>query len=528
MNMPVSEEGKVNFTTTLFALIRENLSVKMRPAEEMDQADQELRHTIKKLWPLQAKKLIDKIIPPENELREGSLTTGKIYAGLLILENWKSSRFGQNYTSDSLARNSFFRCLMGAVRNSNTHAPSHEDLRKEEHRGNTKSRSTHSRQGSLQHSSLSIDKGHNESKKDWQHTVEFLRRGTSRRRRPNEQEAGKEKLRGSKQEVKDRSQSPSHHTSPPPLRGTSLTPTWRSSSPCRGVSNTVTDLGDLEKHETTHWREKAVKYQGLTSSHRGFPPVRLRQRNASPSHEEIRYNSPEHRNMCLQRRWPSLGHAPAPNKSRRTAWLERRSCSPSPCSAHSLTFQRRPRGRKLPQIPNKPSTLQLNVRSMERINFPIVSRSPTVREQNRSSDIFNFPRVNASPTRISETRGPKMWREKTHPCNGPKSHVLTRNARTVSIPSLPRNYHKHAHRSDWEYAPTLPYNESRHLGLHRSKKPLSFDQAADDVRGFHHLPPPLPNGYKPDHRGRNIHHSREETLIIKRTGPPNDSDDDWC
>ena len=30
MNMPMDADGKVNFTTTLFALIRENLSVKMR------------------------------------------------------------------------------------------------------------------------------------------------------------------------------------------------------------------------------------------------------------------------------------------------------------------------------------------------------------------------------------------------------------------------------------------------------------------------------------------------------------------
>ena len=63
MNMPVNEEEKVNFTTTLFALIRENLSIKMRPAEEMDQADKELRDTIKKLWPLQAKKVVDKLLP---------------------------------------------------------------------------------------------------------------------------------------------------------------------------------------------------------------------------------------------------------------------------------------------------------------------------------------------------------------------------------------------------------------------------------------------------------------------------------
>ena len=95
MNMPVTEDGKVNFTTTLFALIRENLSIKMRPAEEMDQADKELRHTLVKLWPLQAKKIIDKLVPPNYELRNGRLTVGKIYAGFLILENWKTTRFGQ-------------------------------------------------------------------------------------------------------------------------------------------------------------------------------------------------------------------------------------------------------------------------------------------------------------------------------------------------------------------------------------------------------------------------------------------------
>jgi hypothetical protein len=33
MNMPMDADGKVNFTTTLFALIRENLSVKMRTGE---------------------------------------------------------------------------------------------------------------------------------------------------------------------------------------------------------------------------------------------------------------------------------------------------------------------------------------------------------------------------------------------------------------------------------------------------------------------------------------------------------------
>lgn len=31
MNMPMDEDKKVGFTTTLFALIRENLQIKMRP-----------------------------------------------------------------------------------------------------------------------------------------------------------------------------------------------------------------------------------------------------------------------------------------------------------------------------------------------------------------------------------------------------------------------------------------------------------------------------------------------------------------
>lgn len=33
--------------------------------DEMDQADKELKETIRKIWPLQAKKAIDKLLPPE-------------------------------------------------------------------------------------------------------------------------------------------------------------------------------------------------------------------------------------------------------------------------------------------------------------------------------------------------------------------------------------------------------------------------------------------------------------------------------
>uniref|UniRef100_T1IJS6 EF-hand domain-containing protein n=1 Tax=Strigamia maritima TaxID=126957 RepID=T1IJS6_STRMM len=100
MNMPMNESGKVHFSTTFFALIRENLCIKMHNGGpmtdvEMDKNDRELREVVKKIWPLETRKTLDYFVPqPEGRL--GSLSVGKIYAGLLILENWRSTRFGQN------------------------------------------------------------------------------------------------------------------------------------------------------------------------------------------------------------------------------------------------------------------------------------------------------------------------------------------------------------------------------------------------------------------------------------------------
>lgn len=120
MNMPIDEEKKVNFTTTLFALIRENLNIKMRAgnlfdvlnwkmllqstknlkkniftAEEMDTADEELRDTIRIIWPLQAKKMTDLLVPRKEVLNKNHLTVGKVFGGLMILESWRNTRFGK-------------------------------------------------------------------------------------------------------------------------------------------------------------------------------------------------------------------------------------------------------------------------------------------------------------------------------------------------------------------------------------------------------------------------------------------------
>ena len=65
MNMPVDVEGKVHFKTTLFALVRVNLQIFLRSMDEMDQADQELRATISKMWPFTKRDgSIDLVVPP--------------------------------------------------------------------------------------------------------------------------------------------------------------------------------------------------------------------------------------------------------------------------------------------------------------------------------------------------------------------------------------------------------------------------------------------------------------------------------
>lgn len=60
----------------------------------MDQADSELRETIEKIWPLQAKKMLDLLVPPNDQLNKGKMTVGKIYTGFLLLDAYNSRRDG--------------------------------------------------------------------------------------------------------------------------------------------------------------------------------------------------------------------------------------------------------------------------------------------------------------------------------------------------------------------------------------------------------------------------------------------------
>ena len=61
MNMPLNSDGSVNFNATLFALVRTSLSIKTEG--NIDEANEELRHQISKIWKRTDPKLLDQICP---------------------------------------------------------------------------------------------------------------------------------------------------------------------------------------------------------------------------------------------------------------------------------------------------------------------------------------------------------------------------------------------------------------------------------------------------------------------------------
>lgn len=134
MNMPIDENNTVHFNTTLFALIRVSLKIKLLNMEEadeaqMDQSDEELRVIIQKLWPYYEQNQINLCLPTKDELHgtpsRRVMSVGKVYAGLLMVENYRTyksslAKYGDGKSSN---KSSFFNRLMGVVRTSNSQTP---------------------------------------------------------------------------------------------------------------------------------------------------------------------------------------------------------------------------------------------------------------------------------------------------------------------------------------------------------------------------------------------------------------------
>ncbi|XP_076316388.1 muscle calcium channel subunit alpha-1-like isoform X2 [Tachypleus tridentatus] len=85
MNMPLNTDGTVMFNATLFAVVRTSLRIKTEG--NIDEANEELRDVIKKIWKRTSPKLLDQVVPPAGA--EDDVTVGKFYATFLIQDYFR-------------------------------------------------------------------------------------------------------------------------------------------------------------------------------------------------------------------------------------------------------------------------------------------------------------------------------------------------------------------------------------------------------------------------------------------------------
>ncbi|XP_068588556.1 voltage-dependent N-type calcium channel subunit alpha-1B-like isoform X2 [Cebidichthys violaceus] len=99
MNMPIAEDRTVHFTSTLMALIRTALEIKLASgvlAQHLCDAD--LKREISRVWPSLSQKTVDLLVTPP---KYNELTVGKVYAALMIFDYYKQTcakRLQQQHT----------------------------------------------------------------------------------------------------------------------------------------------------------------------------------------------------------------------------------------------------------------------------------------------------------------------------------------------------------------------------------------------------------------------------------------------
>ncbi|ESO92787.1 hypothetical protein LOTGIDRAFT_162269 [Lottia gigantea] len=346
-------------------------------------------------------------------------------------------------------------------------------------------------------------------------------------------------------------------------------PSRRSPSPRRfdvGFASAVSNIVDQAHTIAEHERRKpftSVKYD--TDSNPNSPQLHTRSRSRnrmphyggqngsplpSPSPHRRDRDSTFYRSTSLETRSPSPtsnanGSSPQ-QEYYGSAILRDRSRSPSPLQSPP----KRSAGRKLPSVPNKPSSLNLAQPKLKDSNMPRVMPSPTIPTQTRSPGSINFPRLNASPTRL-----PKL-NISAHP-----HHVAPPGRLSRPEPYSPterNNLNKHSSSSaqrtsgygrdrDRERSWSRERGTDRDQSAHSNRSPdirtgdrsrilaNQFDDVPQDgrerVRGgasSSRSGGTLPNGFKPKTKSRKAekYEMRSDSNI-----PLQDSDDDeedWC
>ncbi|XP_072771791.1 voltage-dependent P/Q-type calcium channel subunit alpha-1A isoform X10 [Nerophis lumbriciformis] len=94
MDLPVADDNTVHFNSTLMALIRTALDIKIAKISEggidKHQMDAELRKEMMAIWPNLSQKHLDLLVTPHKSATD--LTVGKIYAAMMIMEYYRQSK----------------------------------------------------------------------------------------------------------------------------------------------------------------------------------------------------------------------------------------------------------------------------------------------------------------------------------------------------------------------------------------------------------------------------------------------------
>ncbi|XP_056590572.1 calcium channel, voltage-dependent, P/Q type, alpha 1A subunit, b isoform X1 [Triplophysa dalaica] len=91
MDLPVADDNSVHFNSTLMALIRTALDIKIaKGGADKHQMDAELRKEMMAIWPNLSQKNLDLLVTPHKSATD--LTVGKIYAAMMIMEYYRQSK----------------------------------------------------------------------------------------------------------------------------------------------------------------------------------------------------------------------------------------------------------------------------------------------------------------------------------------------------------------------------------------------------------------------------------------------------
>uniref|UniRef100_UPI0037E75FFE calcium channel, voltage-dependent, N type, alpha 1B subunit, a n=1 Tax=Semicossyphus pulcher TaxID=241346 RepID=UPI0037E75FFE len=110
MNMPIADDNTVHFTSTLMALIRTALEIKLASGMVAQRlSDEVLKKELSTVWPSLSQKTMDLLVTPH---KPNELTVGKVYAALMIFDYYKQNRMRRLQQQQSTSGS---QCKVGAL-----------------------------------------------------------------------------------------------------------------------------------------------------------------------------------------------------------------------------------------------------------------------------------------------------------------------------------------------------------------------------------------------------------------------------